>query len=61
MHSGGEPTDAGSVRDELLVRVPQGIDPSVLILAAASVAAPCTLHVPADASELADPVGAAPA
>lgn len=55
----GEPTDSGSVRDELLVRVPQGIDPSVLILAAASVSAPCTLHVPADATELADPVATA--
>jgi RimJ/RimL family protein N-acetyltransferase len=56
VHVVGEPTDAGSITDELLVRVPEGIDPSVLIIAAARVGAPCTLHVPADATELADPV-----
>jgi RimJ/RimL family protein N-acetyltransferase len=56
VHVVGEPTDAGSVTDELLVRVPEGIDPSVLIMAAARVGAPCTLHVRADATELADPV-----
>ena len=56
VHIVGEPTDAGSVRDELIVRVPRGIDPSVLILAAARVGAPCTLHAPADATELADPM-----
>jgi GNAT superfamily N-acetyltransferase len=56
VHVVGEPTDCGSVTDELLVRVPEGIDPSVLIMAAASVQAPCTLHVPADATELSDPV-----
>jgi GNAT superfamily N-acetyltransferase len=56
VHVVGEPTDRGSVTDELLVRVPEGIDPSVLIMAAASVKAPCTLHVPADATELSDPV-----
>jgi RimJ/RimL family protein N-acetyltransferase len=55
VHVVGEPTDAGSITDELLVRVPQGIDPSVLIMAAARVGAPCTLHVPADATELSDP------
>jgi GNAT superfamily N-acetyltransferase len=56
VHVVGEPTDRGSVTDELLVRVPEGIDPSVLIMAAARVQAPCTLHVPADATELSDPV-----
>jgi GNAT superfamily N-acetyltransferase len=56
VHVVGEPTDAGSITDELLVRVPQGIDPSVLIMAAARIGAPCTLHVPADATELSDPV-----
>ena len=56
VHVVGEPTDAGSITDELLVRVPQGIDPSVLIMAAARIGAPCTLHVPADATELADSV-----
>jgi GNAT superfamily N-acetyltransferase len=56
VHVVGEPTDSGSITDELLVRVPEGIDPSVLIMAAASVQAPCTLHVPADATELSDPV-----
>src|SRR4051812_21187120 len=56
VHVVGEPTDAGSITDELLVRVPEGIDPSVLIMAATRVGAPCTLHVPADATELADPV-----
>ena len=55
VHVVGEPTDAGSITDELLVRVPEGIDPSVLIMAAARVGAPCTLHVRADATELADP------
>jgi len=56
VHVVGEPTDSGSVTDELLVRVPEGIDPSVLIMAAARVQAPCTLHVRADATELSDPV-----
>ncbi|MBL8928224.1 MAG: GNAT family N-acetyltransferase [Pseudonocardia sp.] len=56
VHVVGEPTHRGSVTDELLVRVPAGIDPSVLIMAAARVKAPCTLHVPADATELSDPV-----
>jgi ribosomal protein S18 acetylase RimI-like enzyme len=56
VHVVGEPTDAGSVTDEMIVRVPAGIDPSVLIMAAARVGAPCTLHVPADAAELSDPV-----
>jgi RimJ/RimL family protein N-acetyltransferase len=56
VHVVGEPTDCGSVTDELLVRVPDGIDPSVLIMAAARIQAPCTLHVPADATELSDPV-----
>jgi GNAT superfamily N-acetyltransferase len=56
VHVVGEPTDRGWVTDELLVRVPEGIDPSVLIMAAARVQAPCTLHVPADATELSDPV-----
>ena len=56
VHVVGEPTDCGSVTDELLVRVPEGIDPSVLIMAAARVQAPCTLHVRADATELSDPV-----
>ena len=56
VHVVGEPSDRGSVTDELLVRVPEGIDPSVLIMAAARVKAPCTLHVPADATELSDPV-----
>ena len=56
VHVVGEPTDAGSITDELLVRVPEGIDPSVLIMAAARVGAPCTLHVRADATELSDPV-----
>jgi RimJ/RimL family protein N-acetyltransferase len=56
VHVVGEPTDAGSVTDELIVRVPAGIDPSVLIMAAARIGAPCTLHVPADATELSDPV-----
>src|SRR5690349_23695177 len=49
VHVVGEPTDAGSATDELIVRVPAGIDPSVLIMAAASVGAPVTLHVPAEA------------
>ncbi len=56
VHVVGEPTDAGSITDEMIVRVPAGIDPSVLIMAAARVGAPCTLHVPADAAELSDPV-----
>ena len=56
VHVVGEPTDTGFMTDELLVRVPAGIDPSVLIMAAARVGAPCTLHVPADAVELSDAV-----
>src|SRR3954469_14840080 len=56
VHVVGEPTDAGAGTDRLIVRVPAGIDPSVLIMAAARIGAPCTLHVPADATELSDPV-----
>jgi RimJ/RimL family protein N-acetyltransferase len=51
----GEPTDEGSVTDELLVRVPEGLDPTVLAAAVQQTGLPCTLLVRADATELADP------
>ncbi|MGH3611139.1 MAG: GNAT family N-acetyltransferase [Pseudonocardia sp.] len=54
LHVVGEPTDDGSVTDELLVRVPGGVDPADLLTALDRAAVPCTLLVPADATELSD-------
>lgn len=55
LHVVGEPADDGSVTDELLVKVPAGIDPTALTTAIEQAAIPCTLLVRADAQELADP------
>lgn len=55
LHVVGEPADDGSVTDELLVKVPDPIDPAVLVDAVERAGIPCTLLVRADATELSDP------
>ena len=55
LHVVGEPTGDGSVTDELLVRVPDGVDAAVLGDAVTAAGIPCTVLVRADATELADP------
>lgn len=55
LHVVGEPADDGSVTDELLVKVPPGVDPAAMTAAVESAGIPCTLLVRADAQELADP------
>ncbi|QJY45442.1 GNAT family N-acetyltransferase [Pseudonocardia broussonetiae] len=55
LHVVGEPADDGSVTDELLVKVPAGVDPAAMTAAVESAGIPCTLLVRADAQELADP------
>jgi GNAT superfamily N-acetyltransferase len=54
LHVVGEPADDGSVTDELLVKMPAAVDPATLLDAVRAVGIPCTLMVPADATELAD-------
>jgi GNAT superfamily N-acetyltransferase len=54
LHVVGEPADDGSVTDELLVEVPDGIDPASVVAALERAGIPCTLLVRADATELAD-------
>jgi GNAT superfamily N-acetyltransferase len=54
LHLVGEPADDGSVTDELLVKMPEGADPAGLLDAVRAAGIPCTLMVPADATELAD-------
>lgn len=55
LHMVGEPADDGSVTDELLVKVPDPIDPTALVDAVERAGIPCTLLVRADATELSDP------
>jgi GNAT superfamily N-acetyltransferase len=55
LHLVGEPADDGSVTDELLVRVPESVDPATLVDAIERAAVTCTLLVRADATELSDP------
>jgi RimJ/RimL family protein N-acetyltransferase len=55
LHVVGEPADDGSVTDELLVRVPDPVDPTALVDAVEKAGIPCTLLVRADATELSDP------
>jgi RimJ/RimL family protein N-acetyltransferase len=55
LHVVGEPADDGSVTDELLVRVPAGVDPAALTTSVEAAGIPCTLLVRADATELSDP------
>lgn len=55
LHVVGEPADDGSVTDELLVRVPAGVDPAGMTAAIERTGIPCSLLVRADAQELADP------
>lgn len=54
LHVVGEPSDDGSVTDELLVRMPGGTDPAILRDAVTGAGITCTLLVPADATELSD-------
>jgi GNAT superfamily N-acetyltransferase len=54
LHVVGEPADDGSVTDELLVKVPGGTEHTELLRAIEAALIPCTLMVPADATELAD-------
>jgi GNAT superfamily N-acetyltransferase len=55
LHVVGEPTDDGAVTDELLVQVPERVDPTALVDAVEAAGIPCTLLVRADATELSDP------
>lgn len=55
LHVVGEPADDGSVTDELLVKVPDTVDPAAMVEAIEQAAIPCTLLVRADATELSDP------
>ena len=55
LHVVGEPADDGAVTDELLVKVPDGVDPAGLVSAVEEAGIPCTLLVRADATELSDP------
>jgi len=55
LHVVGEPADDGSVTDELIVQVPDDVEPAGLIDAVEAAAIPCTLLVRADATELSDP------
>lgn len=54
LHVVGEPADDGSVTDELLVRVPDGVNPADLVTAIEGAGIPCALLVRADATELTD-------
>ena len=55
LHVVGERTDDGAVTDELLVQVPDPIDPAAVVDAVEAAGIPCTLLVRADATELSDP------
>lgn len=55
LHVVGEPADDGSVTDELLVRVPAGVDAAEMAAAVERAGIPCSLLVRADAQELSDP------
>jgi len=54
LHVVGEPADDGSVTDELLVKIPESIEPASMVAAVEQAGIPCTLLVRADATELAD-------
>jgi GNAT superfamily N-acetyltransferase len=54
LHVVGEPADDGSVTDELLVKLPDGMEPAGMVAAVEQAGIPCTLLVRADATELAD-------
>jgi GNAT superfamily N-acetyltransferase len=54
LHVVGEPADDGSVTDELLVKMPDAVEPTALLDAVATAGIGCTLMVPADATELSD-------
>jgi GNAT superfamily N-acetyltransferase len=54
LHVVGEPADDGSITDELLVKVPEPVDPAALVDAVVGAGIPCTLLVRADATELSD-------
>jgi RimJ/RimL family protein N-acetyltransferase len=54
LHVVGEPAGDGSVTDELLVTIPDPVDPTRVSAAVEQAGIPCTLLVRADAAELAD-------
>jgi ribosomal protein S18 acetylase RimI-like enzyme len=54
LHVVGEPADDGSVTDELLVKIPERVEPASMVAAVEQVGIPCTLLVRADVTELAD-------
>jgi RimJ/RimL family protein N-acetyltransferase len=55
LHVVGEPSDDGTVTDELLVRVPDDVEAAALVESVRAAGIPCTLLVRADATELSDP------
>jgi ribosomal protein S18 acetylase RimI-like enzyme len=54
LHVVGEPADDGTITDELLVKIPDGVDPAGMVAAIEQEGIPCTLLVRADATALAD-------
>ena len=54
LHVVGEPADDGTVTDEVLVKIPDRIEPASMVAAVERAGIPCTLLVRADATELAD-------
>ncbi|GAA1870622.1 hypothetical protein GCM10009836_59090 [Pseudonocardia ailaonensis] len=54
LHVVGEPAGDGSVTDELLVKIPEQVEPASVVAAVEQAGIPCTLLVRADAAELAD-------
>lgn len=55
LHVVGEPADDGAVTDELLIKVPERVEPATVVDAIGAAGIPCTLFVRADATELSDP------
>lgn len=55
LHLVGEPADDGTVTDELLIRLPTEVAPETLRAAVSGTGFACTLMLPADVTELADP------
>jgi len=54
LHIVDDPADDGSVTDELLVTMPDSVEPATLLDAVTLAGIPCTLMVPADPTELSD-------
>jgi GNAT superfamily N-acetyltransferase/ACT domain-containing protein len=54
LHVVGEPADDGSVTDELVIQIPDRVEPASMVAAIEQAGIPCSLLVRADATELAD-------